>query len=363
MPLIFRMNRIPVVLLLLITLGVQAQSQLDYDVRQDWQVYEDGWHRYSNQTTRLVHFVLGEKARGGKLIIHDRKEFAVFLDAKLIARKQDSLSLNLDSLFARYPGRGMFSIYQRNPIYSLRATLIKPSIQGREDLNPLRPGHYFSDFVILASFLIMVFLVTLFRINPRLTWDYLNVGKLFSIQERDETIVAGRIGSSVNLLFFGLISFLLGLLVMIIFNAAHDYLRWAGEFRYHNTVQAFLVWLLISTIIFLSLMTKLALIASFSWLFNLRDTVRFQFFNFIRLLFIVCILLCFLAILYFILQTQNPYPYYFLFLLASIFVGIGTVLLFLKLLARTQLPVFHLFSYLCATEIIPLLILGNSILL
>lgn len=363
MHLIFRMNRILIALLLLAALGVKAQSRLEYDVRQDWMVYENGWRKYSHQSTRTVHFVLGEKARGGSLIIHDRKEFAVFLDRKLIARTQDSLTLKLDSLFARYPGPGMFSIYQRNPIYSLRAVLSKPGAQAYEDINPIRPGHYFSDFVILASFLLMIFLVSLFRINPRLTWDYLNVIKLFSIQERDETIVAGRIGSSVNLLFFGLISFLLGLMVMIIFNKAHDYLRWAGEFNYHNTIQAFMVWLLISGIIFLSLMTKLALIASFSWLFNLRDTVRFQFFNFIRLLIIVCILLCFLAIVYFIVQTQNPYPYYFLLLLASIFVGLGTVSLFLKLLARTQLPVFHLFSYLCATEIIPLLILGYSILL
>jgi hypothetical protein len=234
---------------------------------------------------------------------------------------------------------------------------------SKSDLdNPVREGILFKDFVILASFMLITFMIVLFRVNPRLTLDYLNVVKLFSFQERDEAIVAGRIGSSVNLFFFALVSFLLSLLLMIIFYVAPDRIRLAGDFVFQSTPRAFFIWLLLSTIIFLLLISKLVLIASFSLLFNLKSTVRFQFFNFIRLLFVTAIVMGVMAVIYFIFHSQNPALFYNLLILGSFFVITGTVFLFLKLLARTAFPVFHLFSYLCATEIIPLMILGKVIL-
>lgn len=333
-----------------------------YNLRQDWKVQEkEAFVRYADQRRNTIHFTVDKRGRGGKLLIYDRLEYSVFINGKLVARMQDSLHLKIDSLWAQYQGKLSFSIHQKRPVYSLQTLLMMPVANSYYD-NPLRQGSYFKDFLILASFILITALVILFRVNSRLTLDYLNVVKLFSIQERDEAIVAGRIGSSVNLFFFGLISFLLGLLLLIIFHAVPDRVRLAGEFAFQSTSQVFLTWLLLSSVIFIILIIKLILIVSFSLLFGLRDTVRFQFFNFIRLLFVTTILMGGVALIYFIVQTQRPGYYYHLLTLGSVLVIMGTILLFMKLLARTSFPVFHLFSYLCATEVIPLMILGKVIL-
>lgn len=348
---------------LLLSLSGASQSiPATYNLRTDWKVQEkETFIKYDGQKRNTIYFVLDKKSVGSKLLIYDRSEFSVFINGKLIARKRDSLQLPVDSLWARYQGNLFVSIYQKQPVYSLQTILILPVNKSELD-NPVREGIFFKDFVILASFILMAFMVVLFRVNPRLTFDYLNVVKVFSVQERDDAIVAGRIGSSVNLFFFALVSFLFSLLLMIIFYVAPDQVRLAGDFVFQSTPQAFFIWLLLSFIVFLILIAKLVLIATFSLLFNLKSSVRFQFFNFIRLLFVTTLVMGLVAIVYFILHSQNPALFYNLLILGSFFVIMGTIFLFLKLLTRTAFPVFHLFSYLCATEIIPLMVLGKVIL-
>lgn len=342
--------------------GVCQAIPATHNLRPDWKVQEKGtFVKYSGQKRNAIYFALDKKSLGSKLIIYDRLEFSIFINGKLIARKQDSLILPVDSLWARHQGNLFVSIYQKQPVFALQTLLLLPGSKSDLD-NPVREGIFFKDFVILASFMLMAFMIVLFRVNPRLTLDYLNVVKLFSFQERDEAIVAGRIGSSVNVFFFALVSFLLSLLLMVIFYFAPDRIRLAGDFVFQSTLQAFLIWLLLSIIIFLLLISKLVLIASFSLLFNLKSIVRFQFFNFIRLLLVTTIVMGLVAVVYFIFHSQNPVLFYNLLILGSFLVITGTVFLFLKLLARTGFPVFHLFSYLCATEIIPLMVLGKVIL-
>jgi len=339
-----------------------CQSQATYDLQAEWTVQEnEAFVKYTGQRNNAVYFTLDKKTLGNKLLIFDRTEYSVFINGKLIFRKRDSLTLPIDSLWAQNRGPLFVSIYQEQPIYSLKTVLQLPINKSDLD-NPVREGNFFKDFVIIALFILIAIMVILFRVNPRLTFDYLNVLKLFSLQERDEAIVAGRIGSSINLFFFGLISFLLSLLLLIILYVAPDRLRLAVEFFPHTTQQAFLSWFILSCIIFLLLIAKLVLIASFSLLFKLKSIVRFQFFNFVRLLFVSTLSMGLLAIVYFIFHSQNPTLFYNLLVLGSILVTAGTIFLFVKLLARTGFPIFHLFSYLCATEIIPLMILGKVIL-
>jgi len=348
--------------LLLVHVGYTQSSPATINLRPDWKVLEkESFVTHTDQKVKTIHFSLDKRSIGARLFVYDKAEFSLFINGKLVARKRDTLHLRVDSLWSRYQGAITISIYQHQPVYSLKTWLELP-IQKSELDNPVRSKSFFNDFIILAVFILLVFMVILFRINPRLTVDYLNVVKLFSIQERDEAIVAGRIGSSVNLFFFALISFMLALLLLIIMQEAPDQLRLAGEFTIKSTVQAFIVWVLLSLVIFMILIAKLVVIGSFSLLFSLRDTVRFQFFSFIRLLFVTTMVMGCVAVVYFIMQIQQPGYFYHLLTTGSVIVSLGTIILFLKLLARTSFPIFHLFSYLCATEVIPLMILGKVFL-
>jgi hypothetical protein len=80
------------------------------------------------------------------------------------------------------------------------------------------------------------------------------------------------------------------------------------------------------------------------------------------MLFVATSSIACMALVYFVFQARSPNLFYSLLLVGGFFIIIGTLLLFLKLLARTSFPIFHLFSYLCATEIIPLMIIGRVLL-
>lgn len=347
--------------LILFSAQVHAQTQ-EVNLRPQWQVFQDGAYvPFANQTTQSVHLALTHKTHSGTLYITDRHEFSVFVNGQLRWRSSDTIKINSDSLLRVAGGAMRLSIYQQPRVYSLKTWLVIPN-QQHDDSNALRPSAHFNNFIIIATFLLLFFMVGLFRANAQLTFDYLNVIKLFSIQERDDATVTGRIGASLNILYFVFVSFLFALLLLILFQFSNDRFSLSTYFNSQSTAAAFGVWLLLSAIVFVVLMLKLLLIFIFSQLFGLRETVRFQFFHFVRLLFILGIGVGLVFIGFFIANTRSAAAFAGILYIITTLTLISVAFLFLKLLGRTGLPVFHLFSYLCASEIIPLIIIGKVLL-
>lgn len=328
----------------------------------EWQVMEKGTLvPYTGQHTRAIHFTVSPVMRDKILLISDRAGFSVFINGVLAVNNVKQLRWPMDSLWKSNKGKIFISVYEQQRIRSLKTTL-ESIVLATDPGNPLRAGNYFSDFLVLAALLLFAFFVVLFRMNPRLAFDYVNVIKFFSIQERDEPTVASRIGSSLNLLFFALISFFYSYLLLIVFYFAADRLSLSSAFVFKSLPVAFLNWIVLSVILFAVLLAKLAWIAGLSSLFVLRDTVRFQFFNFVRQLFISAVLMAILASFYFIFGVRSERSFYYLIVISIGLLITGIIFLFLKLMARSAFPVFHLFSYLCASEIIPLMILVKVLL-
>jgi len=90
--------------------------------------------------------------------------------------------------------------------------------------------------------------------------------------------------------------------------------------------------------------------------------VRFQFFSFVRSLYVAVILMGVFAIIYFIGSFQNPRFYNHLLTAMCILLLTSNLFLYVKLLPRASVSHFHLFSYLCGSEIIPLMILTKVLL-
>lgn len=91
-------------------------------------------------------------------------------------------------------------------------------------------------------------------------------------------------------------------------------------------------------------------------LFGIRDIAGFHFFNFTRLLFVSVGILTLVLSGYNLLHGQQQEVYDILLSILTWVIGGWVVLLFLKLTNRVTYAVFHLFSYICATEIIPFLL-------
>jgi hypothetical protein len=272
--------------------------------------------------------------------------------------KSKHLMLNTDSLMATLPGRALISIHQPSGIDHLTTKLVYYQNVGLYH-NPQRPSRAFNNFIVVAVTLLVIFFTGLLRSNPQLTTDYLNFVKLFSFKRRDDSQFVLRITSSVNLLFYFFCSLLTSLAIIV---AVHfsDEMSFLFSATYVNVASYFGLWLIATLIVAAALMTKLFLAACGSFLFGWRDTAGFQFFNFIRGLVVALSLIGLISILGFSLRINVDY--YLLVKCFFVMLAANPILMFFKLLNRESTSAFHLFSYLCATEIFPLLILTKVFL-
>lgn len=341
--------------------GWSQATEAIKDLKDHWTVAKgDHLEDYHGQPVHTIHLPIIDQFKGGIISIKTPGEFTLFINGQLQLRTRSDYKLNVDSLLTVHAGTPLLSVFQKGNVKAIQTNLIYKA--HLENENFIREATHFNDFVILGSLLLFGFFVILFRSNTRLTIDYLNLAKVFSIQEREEAIVTGRIGSSVNILFFVFISLLFGLLLIVIFNWGPPVLHFSSKVSIQSTTEAFTWWLLLSVIIFTFLITKLLLIWSMSALFGFKGVVRFQFFNFVRSLYVASALMGIAMLFYFMLEIKNVDFYYFVLASASGFMILGVFFLYFKLMARIPSSVFHLFSYLCGSEIIPLMILIKVLL-
>lgn len=353
--------RISVLLILVFfnsTWGWTQSTEIIKDLKDTWQVSNgDRLVNYQGEPVQTIHFFVTDQCKGGTISIKTPGEFALFVNGQLQLQTRFQFNLNVDSLLSIKGDMPLLSVYQKRNVKTLKTELIH---QGNtENFNVTRTSTHFNDFVILSSLMLFGFFVILFRFNTKLTIDYLNLIKVFSVQEREDGIFTGRIGSSVNILFFVFISSLWSLLLLIVFSNGPLVLQ---KISIQSTVGAFGWWLLVSGFVLVFLFLKLVLLWIMSAIFGLEGLVRFQFFNFIRSLYVTAVLVGLALLVYFILELEKPDFFYYLLASACGFMIFNALIFYLKLMNRTSSAVFHLFSYLCGSEIISMMILTKVLL-
>ncbi|MBX7124908.1 MAG: DUF4271 domain-containing protein [Cyclobacteriaceae bacterium] len=347
-------------LFLFVSSFANAQSPVIVtDLHSQWRVYEEGSYRSSAIPHQTWHLDFHTERHGGEFLeVEAAEPFAVFIDRTLSVRSVRRIYWSVDSLARRYRDVQISVAFARAvPAPVARLTL--PS-----DPHPLwmapagtRPSSQFSYFTTVVALGLLTIFIMLMQSNPQLMMDYLNFIKLFSLQEREENLVANRIGSSNNLLFYAFSAMGSAYLLMVLYHFAPGRLPAIGHFSESTWMGNLWSWLALSCVILMVLVAKLIVINLLSVLFHVRDTTALQFFNFIRLFFFTFIALTILCLVYFALGG-NSTGFYGGLVTAVLVVSILYVLIiYFKLLGRTHFRYFHLFSYLCATEILPLVIL------
>ena len=348
-------------------LNAQSKQEVIKDLREAWLIIDaQGYHQFAEDRVKKIFFSLdASQFEGDFLFVEDDAPFGIFINQKLVAEKdRGSVRFDLDSLSALYSPKLSFSVFQGGGISSLSCKVLRPASANpvfSQDLFP-RKGNFFLDFSLIATLLIAVYLVFLLRTNPRLTFDYLNVAKLFSAQEREENLLASRVTSRVNLLFYLFCSLFCSLTLLIVFHLAKDLVPVAVYFPIRSTGEGFLQWIKLSVIIAGLLGLKLSIVLLFSLLFNLRDKAPIQYFNFIRALFLAVGIIALISTVNFILNGQFGGLDLIWLKIGAWVMVLSAGMMYLKLLALTRYHFFHLFSYLCASEIIPLVILLKILL-
>ncbi len=334
------------------------------DLRSGWMEYSEATYKPLNTVAQLsdIHtiyfFVKAPSFKGQYLFISSNEEWNLFINGKIISSEKKQL-LSVDSLGALYAAELFIGVYCREGVRQLKTQIVSVTSSGAissMEINP-RPPTFFRDYAIITSALLLLFLLILFRTNPQLTLDYFSFAKIFSVQERNENLLASRITSSVNLLFYLFCALLTGFLLSAIFYFASSYFPVARFTGIDSIGGGFLMWLKLSLFILVLLASKLIIVLFFSSVFNFRETVSFQFFNFLRFILFTAVVMAMLSLIYFIFKGGQPVFYKRLIILALVLLSAGSIMVLIKLLARAPFSFFHLFSYLCASEIIPLVII------
>ena len=331
----------------------------------EWQYYTtEGYLPFTQQHVKAIYFRIdANKYKGDFLVIEDEEPFSVFVDGKLIVEKSmGKCKLSLDTLAKLYSSKLFFGIYQRKEIDKLSTTIQAPLLVLPPVENAVREGNYFLNFSILASLILLTYFISLLRANPKLTLDYLNITKIFSIQEREDDLLNSRVTASVNLLFYLLGSLFIAFILLIIFHFGESLISVARHFKIDSLGEGFLQWIKLTMIISTLLILKLLLVYFISFVFHLKETPSVHFFNYIRVLLLTFSLLAIGCAFYFMIHGQHPAFYFRLLWMSVIIFILGDLMIYFKLLVKATFHGFHLFSYLCITEIIPLVILIRILL-
>ncbi|HMJ69208.1 MAG TPA: DUF4271 domain-containing protein [Cyclobacteriaceae bacterium] len=358
--------RLLFVLSLITSLGFGQQRVPIYDLSQDWKVMESGAYvdyGQRNSPAEALYFSLdANRFRGYDLEVDGARDFSVWVNGKLIRQAGAGVvRFDIDSLSRLYRTPLTAGVYARKGLSRVKTFVVAYSSVAGDDIEQLRQKNYLRDFSVLGVFILFLGFLVMLRFNRRLLFDYFDITKLFSLQERDESLVAGRITSRFSILIYVYLSAWCAYLFLITFQHVEENWIIINDFTIRGVGDAFWKWGQLTVAIGVILFIKVSIVLSLAIIFRLREGGSVQVLNYFRLISFLLMVLSVILVFYFVLTTKSPSYYQGLIILTAwIMVGWG-ILIFLKLLNKSTYSVFHLFSYLCASEFFPMIILFKSL--
>jgi hypothetical protein len=356
-------NCLVVLILLCVGLSVSAQDYVvSKDFEREWKVFQnDKYEPFQNvERARSIFFTLEvARFRSQYLFVESFVPFTIFINGQLVESSDKPLRLKIDSLNSIFQG----SVWQvgvfRENIKSgnLKTFVMSKTANNSTGLELMATRiSSFRDFAIIGVLILMIVLIIIIQLNPKLASDYFSVTKIFSVREGEESQTYSRITSSINILFYVYSSLMLGYYLMIIFNFLPSQYTAAVFFHSSTFWEAVFHWLELSLIVLALFFVKILLIYGLSFVFGMGQIGGFHFFNWVRLLLGVFGVLSIVVFLYFITHGQREGFYFFFLSTMAWVLAFWIVLIVLKLWRQMDRSLFHLFSYICATELIPFLI-------
>lgn len=333
------------------------------DFRDEWKIYQNdqfqSFDREKGKATTIYFMLDAARFPGTTLRVSSPELFALFINGQLMGKRSTNMNLDVDSLRDIFQSSLVqVSVHQDK----IRSAGLQTFILANVAI-PLPPAgtellgfSFFRDFAITGMLILMVMLIVIIQLNPKLASDYFSITRIFSMREGDDSQAYSRITSSINILFYAYCSLMLGYYLIIIFHFLPSHYSIAVAFQPATFWSAILQWLALSLIILMIFAAKIILIYVLSYVFGMSEIGGIHFFNWVRLLLGVFGTLTIVLFLYFIPHGQRENFYVFLLgAMAWILAG-WTILIILKLQHQLGHSMFHLFSYICATELIPFLI-------
>lgn len=292
---------------------------------------------------------------------------SVFINNTIVYRTNTGgcLYYDLDSLKSAYSNKSLFfSLFKKNlDPGSISTTLMSrqpaSDLQGQANKTIQITRRYqdqFADFFVVAILLVAAFYAFLINRYPKGNKDFFNFSKAFSLTLKEEKVLTQRNMGTANILYFCLYGMIIAL-VIVLFWKVFDGIPELFEFISLSTFRSSLFgWLALSAMAFCVVELKYLLIKVLSSLLNVDKIAQIHFFDFIRigLIFVSATLIA--ASVFYLSSIDQSVVFTVLLYIFVFLLGVRIMILLFKLIGEGSFRKIHLISYLCTTEILPLLI-------
>lgn len=349
-------------IIIFFTPGCFGQENSPRFITPEWLIYENGEYVPANDNspdgnTAYIK-VKPSEFGGGHLSIRSGRSFFLFINGKLSGEYRGINNFRMDSLNTAYSGEQLLiAVHQKNINNRELKILIQiPGSTISEIVTQQRPATFVRDFVVFAGLVIIILFLVITQLNPKLASDYFSVAKIFSVREADDAQSSARLTSSNNFQFYISCSLLLSFYILIIAYNLPDQYALPLHFLAGSFWAIMWQWIKLSLIVMAIFLGKIVVVFTLTRLFGMKGLARVHFFNWVRLMMLVIGAATIILFVYYITRGQSE-TFFVVFLSLIVATLTGWIfLVFLKLNGKTEHSMFHLFSYICATEIIPLLI-------
>ena len=371
-------------LLFCFSLAVQAQVEVDgqsftvmKDLRKDLLVYSETYESYVPyvQGTRFnssagVFILPLHQYSDYQLLIQPPAESSLLINQSIVDFywRQGSYLYPIDSLMEQYGDSCVMSIFHP----SLNPEEISVAIISRKPYSYTEPGtgegdeflkvherpaRNFNDFFVVGVLVLLAMLAALRNLFPRIFNSYYDLSRALALRVRDEPGFTMKLSARGHVPFIIFYSLLFGFLIIVLLQQSKEVVS-VFDFLNFNSFGSYLyAWLLLSVVVFFFQLFKYWLLLLIANIFNISDFAYIHFFDFLRLSQIFYTLVFSIVVLVFLgAESYIDAGAILLLQIVAIFAIIRVALIFFKLLQLSQFRKTYLFSYLCTTEILPLLI-------
>lgn len=279
--------------------------------------------------------------RNTTFIASCEKPFSLFFGEKLLLSDVKIISLDIDSL------NNALGFPNELTFFSGHSSLIRLTQVIKISPDPLTPEPRkkmaWMDFAIIGSGILAIFFAFIFPLLVRRMFGFI---KLFSINFRDDRTEELRINSIPAILFY----FFVLLFVSVILTLFLSRNSSAAENYFASWIGLVGLLLIITVLRYFSVMLM-------AWVYAMREVTNHQISSFFRLVFFLCLLAGGAMIIDFILKNKWAFTVPVITILIPVVVAAYYVTFYLRLRRWVSLRPLHLFSYLCVSEFIPLVLL------
>lgn len=347
----------------ILTNGFSQRSESSIDLSDQWFVFQNDLpvkiRKSDADGANTISFSINTNAVAGHdLQIVSSKPFFLFANGKLIIQHVGSLLLNLDSTATTIGSPTItFSVFQKNiDTRDLVTSIVRKQVVREGSTLNTKPPTFFRDFIVTAGLSLVIFFVIIIRTNGKLASEYLSPSRIFSMREAIDNQSHSRFAISSGVFFYIFCSLLFAWCMLIIFHNLPDGFYLSRYFRTESFWTTVWIWIRLATILLLFFFLKILMVNTLASLFGLVGIAGIHFFNWVRFFILLSGASSIIVFIYFIRSGHESDFYSGLLIGIIVLLAAWIVTVFLKLNNRSEHSLFHLFSYICATEIIPLLL-------